>query len=879
MGSPDQPLAGSVAPAYLVALDAGFSYREYRIEARGATIGRDAGRCDIVVAGLTVSRRHVRIGADNGGHFVLEDLDSTNGVFLNGTRVAAPAVLRDGDLISLGSATPAHLRFQSRSSRDIRRHHLPASEQWVIGRSPDCDIPLPFEPTVSARHAVLSHRGGVLRIMDNHSLNGTWVNGRPVRQEILSSADTVVVGATHFNFQMEDDGTLAVRQRECGQSVKLECVGLTRTARRGRKGAPVLLEDITLSLEPGEFVGILGPSGAGKTTLLTTLNGFARPCRGQVLFNETLLDSGYAMFRNTIGYVPQDDILHPELNVEDSLEYTARLRLSPDLSSSQRSNIVSGTIETLGLNQVRQTPIHQLSGGQRKRVSIGAELLVRPSILFLDEPTSGLDPSTEDRLMRHFRSMAHSGTTVVITTHVLYNLALLDKVVILAQGRLVFFGTPDEALLFFSEGGTALTRPTRIFDLLTGADRISGQDSGSGVDADQEERAVFHADRYRQSLFYQRNIGQRLSPSARSLLSESDGCPGPTLAQPSPRLLTGRLGTGWGRRLFRGWSGADLLRSWLILSQRHLQIRCSSRQRLLLFLLIPLVLAAVTLSQPINGVVPDEAVHRQKVGIGEAIARGGPAMERQLKVLLSPAGVYDPRSGADLLYSLRHEGVANLPVPMSVLLMLVMTAIFSGTLIACLEISTEQSIYQRERRSHLHILPYLGSKLPFCLTITALQCLIFLGICWFNPTLRQTALIPVWLAMVGIAWSSVAVGLFLSTVDPTAGRFSVMLAIAVVLPQLILSGGLGPDFYAGMEGMLRWMADLLPARWGLEMVCTALFGSLTGEGGRWIPGFVRGVIGFDFGGPVYYTGGSMLMVQSLLWLFFCAGFLKYRDLR
>jgi hypothetical protein len=131
--------------------------------------------------------------------------------------------------------------------------------------------------------------------------------------------------------------------------------------------------------------------------------------------------------------------------------------------------------------------------------------------------------------------------------------------------------------------------------------------------------------------------------------------------------------------------------------------------------------------------------------------------------------------------------------------------------------------------------------------------------------------------MIGIAWSSVAIGLFLSSIDPTAGRFSVLLAIAVVLPQLILSGGLGPDFYGHMQGWLRWTTELLPARRGLEMVCTALFNTLTMESARWIPSLIRQVIGFDFGASVYYIGGCILMAQSLLWLFFSACRLKLRD--
>jgi ABC-type multidrug transport system ATPase subunit/pSer/pThr/pTyr-binding forkhead associated (FHA) protein len=860
--------------AYLAALEAGCSHREYCIDGQGTTIGRDADLCDIVVAGVAVSRRHVRLIAGEEGSYVLEDLDSTNGVFVNGLRINGLVRLQHGDLIGLGSAAIRHLRFQEHSSRETRQFTLPAKPQWVIGRSSECDLPLGFESTVSSRHALLNNRQGQLHLVDHHSLNGVWVNGVATSRTRLAATDTVVVGSTHFNFRLEADGTLAVRQRECGQAVTLECVGLTRTAKSSRGKSRRLLSDVTLAIAPGEFVGILGPSGAGKTTLLTALNGFAPAQQGRVLYNETVLDSGSSMFRNTIGYVPQDDILHPELSVEASLDYTARLRLSPDLSPSQRADIVDGAIETLGLSQVRRLPIHQLSGGQRKRVSIGAELLVRPSLLFLDEPTSGLDPSTEERLMRHFRGLAHNGATVVITTHVLYNLSLLDKVAILSQGRLVFFGTPTEALAFFGDKGTPLIQPNRIFDLLTGEEGRSGTDRAC---RGQEEIALRYAERYLASSVYRDTVADRLSVSARLLLEAGSEALEASEALPPPS--TSRLRTLFPKGRNQGFRPGEALRSWAILSQRHLHIRSRSGKRLLLFLLIPAVLALVTLSQHIAGVAADATVLARRADIQAAVSLGGPIMERQLKLLLAPAGIADPSSGADLLHALRFEGAANLPVPMSVLLMTVMTAVFSGTLIACLEISTERSIYRRERMSHLRILPYLAAKLPFCLALSAVQCLVFLAVCWLHPALRQAAFAPLWLTMVAVAWTSAAIGLALSAADSSGGRFSVMLAIAVVLPQLLLSGGLGPDFYGRMSGPLRLAADLLPARWGLEMAATALFASLNGEGVRWIPAFVREAIGFDFGGSVYYTGLSLLSAQFLLWLLLCAGFLNFRDVR
>ncbi len=852
--------------AYLVALDTGCANREYPLTAPGDLIvGRDGG-CDIVVAGATVSRRHARLLAGGAAGCRLEDLGSTNGVFVNGRRIAASTELHDGDLIGLGATAP-HFRYQAHSSRDARRFTLAAKDRWVIGRSPDCDLPLPFEPTVSGCHALLENRDGILHLSDNHSLNGTWINGQALRRTTISPADTVVIGSTHFRFRLEADGSLSVRQRESGQALRLEAIDLHRTTSGGGR---LLLDTITLSIAPGEFVGILGPSGAGKTTLLTTLGGVVRPDQGRILLDEIPLDSASAMFRNAIGYVPQDDILHPELTVEASLEYVARLRLSPDLPPVRRADIVDATIETLGLGQVRRMPIHRLSGGQRKRVSIGAELLVRPSLLFLDEPTSGLDPSTEERLMRHFRSMAHNGTTVVITTHVLSNLDLLDKVAILAQGRLVFFGSPAEALVFFDGEGTGLSSPARIFDLLTGEGQASDQEGGSILD----EIADRYAHRYATSPYRREAIERRLSAAARAVLDDGEA----GSMESSGRTRSLRLADAV-RSLRRTWSPVESLRSFWILSQRHLHIRASSTRRLLLFFLVPVVLGLVTLSQHIAGVPADETIRARKSELGQAVTQGGPGMEPLLKHLLSPAGTHDPRSAVDLLHGLHHEGLANLPVPMSVLLMIVMTAVFSGTLIACLEISTERSIYRRERLSHLRIIPYLGSKLPYCLAMTGLQCLLFVAVCWLDPSLRQAAFVPVWLVMVAVAWSSVAMGLLLSAADPTGGRLSVMLAVAVVLPQLLLSGGLGPDFFGHMPTVMRWVADLLPARWGLEMLATALFGSLSGEGAGWIPAFIRETIGFDFGSGVYYSGARALLIHSVLWLFLCAGFLRYRDFR
>src|SRR4029077_5197407 len=121
-------------------------------------------------------------------------------------------------------------------------------------------------------------------------------------------------------------------------------------------------------------------------------------------------------------------------------------RLSRDVSSKEIDQIVGEVMDVTGLAERRDVPVSQLSGGQRKRVSIAVELITKPSVIFLDEPTSGLDPATEEKIMKLFRQIAESGRTVVLTTHAMENVKLFDKIVVMMRGKLVFYGAPQEAL-------------------------------------------------------------------------------------------------------------------------------------------------------------------------------------------------------------------------------------------------------------------------------------------------------------------------------------------------------------------------------------------------------------------------------------------------
>jgi ABC-type multidrug transport system ATPase subunit len=227
------------------------------------------------------------------------------------------------------------------------------------------------------------------------------------------------------------------------RAARLDVQGLEQ-----RGGGRKLLDDVRLSVLPGECVGLLGPSGSGKSTLLKACCGLTHPSAGKVLLDGQDLHTHRDAWRSRVGYVPQDDIIHQELTVEGAITYAARLRL-PRLSKDAIAGAVTRVIAQVGLAERARVRIAKLSGGQRKRASVAVELLAKPAILFLDEPTSGQDPHLEESMMQLFRELARHGTTVVVTTHAMANVELLDLVVLLKDGHVVYVGPPTELLAFF----------------------------------------------------------------------------------------------------------------------------------------------------------------------------------------------------------------------------------------------------------------------------------------------------------------------------------------------------------------------------------------------------------------------------------------------
>ncbi len=321
----------------------------------------------------------------------------------------------------------------------------------VLGRGADAGAILP-DASVSRRHAVLRRTDSGWRIEDLGSRSGSFLNGRLFQAEELVFGDLLRIGP----FSLRFDGR-SLRETTGISGARLDA----RELRKEAMGVPILA-GVSLSVAPCQFVGVIGPSGAGKSTLLDALCALRPADSGSVMIDGMELYANYESLREELGYVPQDDIVPLELSVEDALFYSACLRLPRKTPRDEIRKLVSHTMRLLGLDERAGTAVGKLSGGQRKRVSVGAELLCRPRLMFLDEPTSGLDPAAEFRLMESLRHLAVTGCTILCTTHVMGNAFLFDRLAVLSGGRLVFFGEPSNALEYFG-----VERLTLLYDSLS----------------------------------------------------------------------------------------------------------------------------------------------------------------------------------------------------------------------------------------------------------------------------------------------------------------------------------------------------------------------------------------------------------------------------
>ncbi|MGW3726909.1 FHA domain-containing protein [Streptomyces sp. NPDC000851] len=585
---------------------------------RAYTLGRDP-QGDIVFDDARVSWRHATISF-NGRSWVIEDHGSTNGTFVQGQRIHQMEI-GPGSSVNLGNATDGPQLNLSGDAAAVAPQAQPQQQPYAaqganpgwsqqapqqqapqagwqqpqqaapqiphqqgpgggagappvygdrspttfhqfalgrvmrIGRALENDLVV-SDLQVSRNHAEFhSTPDGRMEIRDLGSHNGTYVNGQPIPKggsQLLGPTD--IVGVGHSTFRIVGD---RLEEFVDTGEVSFSARHLTVTVDGGKQ----ILKDVSFGVPEKSLIAVIGPSGSGKSTLLKALTGYRPANQGEVLYDNRNLYKQFAELRQRIGLVPQDDILHKELTVKKALKYAAKLRFPADTTAQEREARIDEVLRELKLDIHKDKKVTSLSGGQRKRVSVALELLTKPSLIFLDEPTSGLDPGMDRDVMQLLRGLADDGRTVLVVTHSVAELALCDKLLVMAPGGSVaYFGPPEEALNFFG------------YD--TWADVFS---------AFENYRDYDWAGRWKGSQHYQMYAADIDAVAAQSVQMP----PMQAMKPPKPQ----------------GW-----MSQFVTLVRRYVSVIASDRGFLALMLILPAVLGAVSLLiDPDNGLLPNPA--------------------------------------------------------------------------------------------------------------------------------------------------------------------------------------------------------------------------------------------------------------------------------
>ncbi len=419
-------------------------------------VGRDA-KAQVRIDRPEISGLHAQLIFDANGQLFVIDLGSTNGTFVNGNRIApgVQTLVRSLDIVAFANPNGVKLVFNPDDFQSSANSIPPVSDAQfdskvtldnlfrskstiTIGRNPDNDLVL-SHPSISRAHAKIERKGdNKYLISDLGSLIGTFVNGHQISgSTTITSSDSIFIG----RYQISVSG--AVRDLSTEVSIKAE--NIQKRFSNGKIG----LHACSIEMPAQSLIAVMGPSGCGKSTLLKALNGDAPATSGKVYIGGLDLEKNYDYLKTQIGYVPQDDIVHADLTVEQSLFFAAKLRLAHADDKIVKEKIEQVLVD-LNIAQIRKNLVGKISGGQRKRVAIAVEILSNPLVLFLDEPTSPLDPQTIEEFLGILRTLAKKGTTVVMVTHKPEDLNYMDTVVFLAEGgHFVYQGGVNDYLSFF----------------------------------------------------------------------------------------------------------------------------------------------------------------------------------------------------------------------------------------------------------------------------------------------------------------------------------------------------------------------------------------------------------------------------------------------
>jgi ABC-type multidrug transport system ATPase subunit/pSer/pThr/pTyr-binding forkhead associated (FHA) protein len=676
-----------------------------------------------------------------------------------------------------------------------------------IGRTPDNQIVV-SHAQVSSKHASLIREGERLYLVDRGSANGTYVRGHrlaPNQRVEVSDGEKVYIGPMPLVIQTTGQQVQAVVEVDSNAwagkpTCSIEAWNLyLEVPDRDNPGAQkVLLDSVSFKALPGDMIALMGPSGAGKTTLLMTLNGYQMPTSGQVRINGEDLYEIYDLLRGSIGYVPQDDIVHPELTVYEAVKYSAKFRLPPDMSEEEIDQRVVQTLKDLGLEQVMNLQIGKpekkiLSGGQRKRVNIALELVTDPVIMFLDEPTSGLAADDTTALISLLHDLAKkTGKTIIVTIHQpakdeyeKFNLAL-----IMGYGGIpIYFGpTAVDSYRFFGrwleKSGKANTidNPRDMFDMLKQReaktfDELKARDPNTP----RVQARLSAARAWREEFFAQGNAVFAKMYSGQRAIGQAEGAkPGGSFHRALPPYFR-QLG---------------------LLISRYYKVKVRDRAGT----------AIMLLQAPIIGALLCLVFGPQKPQAPPWCL----AALQGLKALAGGDASGDPAKAAEAMADItKGHDVKDIS---GSLFFMVVSAIWFGTSNAAREIVSERAIYLRERMVNLRLTNYVFSKYILLTFVCILQCFMLLGI--VSPALGYHGLLnghpDVFLQQLGMlvitAMDAVAIGLLLSTVVASSEAAMALTPIALI-PQVVLGGTLVP---VTTNPLLEIPMLAIPARWGFE---------------------------------------------------------------
>ena len=378
-------------------------------------LGRDPKKADLIVPEkdnwMMVSGCQASF-VKEGNNYRIYDGDqvksSSNRLFFNNSLITPKQglLLQDRMVVTVGTLARNHIIITyshtnaNQPSKKKQKTAISIKNKSVsIGRNPQANLPLDA-PTISYDHAIIDNNSKGQYILTDRSTNGVFVNGQKVTdQAIIPNGSTIRIGPYLLILQGD-----ILRIADRGDNIRLDAKNLTRFVKDKNGEKITILKDVFLPINPGQFVVIIGGSGTGKSTLMKTLLGTEQLENGTVELNGEDLRKNFNIYRNLIGYVPQYDIVHPNLTVREVLYYAAKLRLPPDINLVQESEKVLNQID---LKERENTLVKNLSGGQLKRVSMGVELLADPKLFFLDEPTSGLDPGLDKKMMELLKDLSN----------------------------------------------------------------------------------------------------------------------------------------------------------------------------------------------------------------------------------------------------------------------------------------------------------------------------------------------------------------------------------------------------------------------------------------------------------------------------------------